>query len=422
MMINAASSAPLPAEPWEELLPAVAERYGSPLFLYDERRLERDYFSLRDALPREVVLYYSMKANPNPAICRRIHDWGSPVEVASIGEYDAARAAGVRPETIVFTGPGKSGEEILRVLRHGIYAINAESAFELLVIQEQALRLGKEAPVTLRVNLDVGRPGSRMASVGVSSQFGIDEAELDDAVRLALSLDGVKLLGLHTYQGTQNFHLDFYRESIPRTFALVRRLQAEYALKLECVGLGGGFGVPSFEGDEEFPVRAFGALLAEQAKANEDLGLNRLFVESGRRIAASMGLYVTKVLYAKRSRGKDYLIVDGGTHHRAFDSVMGRSFKRPLPILAWKRAEGRGYESGAGDGRVAYQICGKLCTPTDVIRSGTELPKLEPGDLIGFPDAGAYGLTCGNVHFLSHELPREIMRTKEGGFADISWL
>ena len=109
MMINAASSAPLPAEPWEELLPAVAERYGSPLFLYDERRLERDYFSLRDALPREVVLYYSMKANPNPAICRRIHDWGSPVEVASIGEYDAARAAGVRPETIVFTGPGKSG-------------------------------------------------------------------------------------------------------------------------------------------------------------------------------------------------------------------------------------------------------------------------------------------------------------------------
>lgn len=399
-----------------------AEQFGSPVYVYDEKTLASDYSSLRDALPRDVTLYYSMKVNPNPEVCRLIHGWGSPIEVASVGEYEIARSIGVNPYSIVFTGPGKSADEIHHVLRHGIYAINAESIPELFVINDQALALGIDAPVTLRVNLSTGVKGSRMSSVGLASQFGIDDSEIDEAVQTAINLKGLQLIGLHTYQGTQNFHLDFYRESIPMMFDLTRQVQNQFGLQLRCLGLGGGFGVPMFEGDESFPVEAFGAYLAEVLERNRDLGLEMVFVESGRRIAATMGFYAVRVLYTKLSKGKAFAIVDGGTHHRAFSSLMGRSFKQPLPLQLWKAGERKLYESGEGEGRISYQVCGKLCTPADVLQGGVMLPPLEPGDWIAFPHMGAYGLTSGNVHFLSHGLPKEIIVRRDGILDDVSWL
>lgn len=398
------------------------EQFGSPVYVYDEGKLASDYFSLRDALPKDVTLYYSMKVNPNPEVCRLVNGWGSPIEVASVGEYEIARSNGVNLNSIVFTGPGKSADEIHHVLRHGIYAINAESIPELFVIHDEAVALGIAAPVMLRVNLSIGAKGSRMSSVGLASQFGIDDSEINEAVHTAINLEGLKLIGLHTYQGTQNFHLDFYRESVPMMFGLTRQVRNQFGLQLRCLGLGGGFGVPMFEGDEPFPVEAFGAYLAGELERNRDLELKMVFVESGRRIAATMGIYAVRVLYTKLSKGKAFAIVDGGTHHRAFSSLMGRSFKQSLPLQLWKAGERKLYESGEGEGRISYNVCGKLCTPADVLQGSVMLPLLEPGDWIAFPHLGAYGLTCGNVHFLSHALPKEVMLRPDGTLNDVSWL
>lgn len=401
-------------------------RFGSPLFLYDESRLVADYASIREALPQAVRLYYSMKANPNPYLCITIHQLGSPIEVASIGEYRRAVSIGVPAEEIVFTGPGKSREEIRACIEGGIFCINAESVQELQVIQEEAQQLGVTVPVTLRVNLKTTRAGSRMASVGIPSQFGIDEDQLEDAIRTLLMKPQLQFIGLHTYQGTQNFHLDYYRESVPRMFDWVRQINRQFDLHLSTVGLGGGFGVPHFIGDEPFPIIEFGRIVAEELHKNEDLNLSHIFVESGRFITARMGCYISQVLYVKHSHGKRFAIIDGGTHHRAFSTVMGRSFKAHLPIryiLQDKKDTIMEEVSGAHDGHVPTNVVGKLCTPTDVVQSGVQLPKaLDRGDLLIFPNSGAYGLSCGNVYFLSHTLPREIWLAPEGSLQDVSWL
>ncbi|CAM3612712.1 hypothetical protein [Marinicrinis lubricantis] len=402
------------------------KRFGTPLFLFSEKQLEEDYVRIRSALPQQVGLYYSMKANPNPYICKAIHRLGSPIEVASIGEYHRAVSIGVPADQIVFTGPGKSREEIRACIDGDVFCINAESVQELTVIQEEAARLKKKVQVTLRINLKTTRQGSRMASVGIPTQFGIDEEQLEDAVKYALGHTQLKLIGLHTYQGTQNFHLDYYKESIPGMFAWIRKLKDIYAIPLTTVGLGGGFGVPYFRGDDPFPIDEFGKLLSEEILKNEDLQLKHIFVESGRYITSRMGSYVTQVLYTKQSHGKKFVIVDGGTHHRAFSSVMGRSFKAPLPIrymLHDRKDEMLEEPAEARDGFIQTNIVGKLCTPTDVIQSSVLLPgNMTMGDTIVFPNSGAYGLSCGNMHFLSHTLPKELWVAQSGELHDISWL
>lgn len=403
------------------VLDKVKDTYETPFFLYDLHQFNEEYRKLRQALPMEVILYYSMKANPNPTLCRYVYQWGSPIEVASIGEYKTALDIGLDPKCIVFTGPGKSRQEIRYALEHGVHCINAESFQEMDVIEEEAKELGVVAPLMLRINLHVQQKGSRLRSSGVASQFGVDEDQLEAALEKVRHLDHVNLIGLHTYQGTQNFHLDFYQESIPKMFQLTRWANQKLQTRLSSLGLGGGFGVPYYVDDEPFPMQAFGQFLSQELDSNRDLDLSHIFVESGRYLTSEMGTYVTRVLYAKQSYGKHFAILDGGTHHRAFSTLMGRSFKRPLPLTVIRNKQTI-FQEGEMEDRRPVTLVGKLCTPTDVIQSQVWLPELEAGDFILFPNSGAYGLTCGNIHFLSHPLPSEILLGENGELKDISWL
>ncbi|MFD2878414.1 hypothetical protein ACFTAO_24075 [Paenibacillus rhizoplanae] len=275
----------------------------------------------------------------------------------------------------------------------------------------------------LRVNLSTGAKGSRMSSVGLASQFGIDDSEINEAVQTAINLEGLELIGLHTYQGTQNFHLDFYRESVPMMFGLTRQVRNQFGLQLRCLGLGGGFGVPMFEGDEPFPVEAFGAYLAGELERNRDLelenGIRRIRATNCRNYGDLCGQSaVHQALQRQSLRHCRW----GNPPSGFFSSLMGRSFKQPLPLQLWKAGERKLYESGEGEGRISYNVCGKLCTPADVLQGSVMLPLLEPGDWIAFPHLGAYGLTCGNVHFLSHALPKEVILRPDGTLNDVSWL
>ncbi|MDF2921703.1 MAG: btrK [Paenibacillaceae bacterium] len=401
-----------------------AKKYGTPLFMYNKDRLEESYTLLRQSLPKELVIYYSMKANPNPRIIRFMLEAGSPLEVASAGEYRKALQAGAEAHSIVFTGPGKSRAELEECIAGGVYAVNAESEQEIRIIGEIAASQGKKTSVLLRVNLHVSRHGSRMASGGYASPFGIDEDQLPGVIATIMSIPSIQLIGLHTYLGTQNFNIEFYRESIALMFKLCRRIKDEYRLPLHTLGLGGGFGVPAFAGDHPFAVEEFGRIAGEQIAENRDLGLERIFIESGRFLTAEMGTYITSVLYVKQSYGRRFAILDGGTHHRAFSTLMGRSFKQTLPVTVLP-VSGGSYQEGGSAGTEVYTLAGKLCTPSDVLHSGAQLRAgLAEGDLILFPSAGAYGLSCGNVHFLSHGIPREILVSGRDGEKreDISWL
>jgi diaminopimelate decarboxylase len=403
-----------------KIIEAVAS-FGTPLFLYDETELERNYRELRDALPQQVELYYSMKSNPNPYICKRIYEWGSLPEVASIGEYMAAADCGIPTDRIIFTGPGKNSKEIRQCLTQGILAINVESIQELEVINREAARLGRVAPVLIRVNLNLTKSGSRMASAGLSGQFGVDEDQLWDVIQRIKGMDHVRLQGLHNYQGTQNFRLDAYEESIPLMFKLVHEVNQWIEYPLTTLGLGGGYGVPHFADDAPFPIRDYSAILAKECARNRDLNLTRIFVESGRFITARMGSYITSALYTKSSRGKRYIITDGGTHHRAFSTLMGRSFKPPILPKVLQDQPTKPLENSKNmTERVT--LTGKLCTPTDILIADVDLPCLSQGDLIVFPNSGAYGLTSGNVHFLSHGLPPEVILHSDGTLENINWL
>ncbi|MBD7962752.1 alanine racemase [Fictibacillus norfolkensis] len=395
------------------------KKFGTPFFIFDETKLKKQYNLIRQAVPNEVSIYYSMKSNPNPTICKLLLDEGASIEVASIGEYRSLQDLGVQHQTI-FTGPGKSRAEVRTVLENGILCINAESLQEIKVIQEEAKKLGITAPIALRVNPNLSSKGSRMISAGLPSQFGIDEDQIEKVIEHLLAFENVQLKGLHVYQGTQNFNLVSHEEAIKKMFSLVRWVQDRFEIELSLLGLGGGFGVPAFLEEKPFDIRSYGAILGRELKGNEDLNLQLVYIESGRFITSEMGAYVTEVLYTKKSHDKNYAILDGGTHHRAFSSLMGRNFKQPLPVSVIKK-NAAGLEHKAKEEQ-RYTLVGKLCTPTDIIQSGVVLPEVDPEDLIIFPNSGAYGLSCGNVHFLSHEIPREYLLQKDGEISDVSWL
>lgn len=401
------------------------EEFGTPLYLYDFGQMKKDYSALRQALPDQIELHYSMKANPNPRVCSQIFSWGASAEVASLAEYMSALRLGVKPDSIVFTGPGKSRGEIRTCLKHGIYCINAESWQEILEVNAEAERLGIVAPIMIRVNLNLGIPGSRMSSGGIPSQFGIDEDQLETVASDASRLSNIRLLGLHTYQGTQNFRLASFEESIPRMFQLSANLQHALCIRFSAIGLGGGFAVPYFEGDGDFPLDEFRIFMEKQVREwlnREDNTYDKVFMESGRFLTARMGFYAASVLYTKVSRTKRFAVLDGGTHHRAALSLMGRNFKQPLPVYAI--SGGKLYESRESEAAESAPVTlvGKLCSPADVLQSHVQIPELRPGDLVVFGRSGAYGLTFGNVHFLSHPLPSEVVLNEEGRMFSADWL
>ncbi|WP_084509356.1 alanine racemase [Paenibacillus assamensis] len=391
-------------------------QYGTPFYLFDEAQLKLDYEQLRNHLPSSVSLYYSMKANPNPVVIQHLLKWSAQLEIASIGEFHRAIELGADVASIVFTGPGKTVEDMEICLRKGIGIINVEHLQELAVVEQVAAKLSMVASITLRLNLSLDSTGSRMAAGGGASPFGIDEECIDEAVSIINKCEHLKLVGIHTHQGTQNFSIEYYEQATERMLYWYRKLHQVYQFQLTTLGLGGGYGVPTFIEDEPFSIEMYEQMLKQKLNENADLEIPNVFIESGRYIVSRMGYFVSSVLYEKQSKDKNYLIIDGGTNQRA---GLGRTFKKPLPLLKVS-ADGQVEISGEQPNSTSYTIVGPLCTPMDIMQSGVDFAEVHQGDLIVFSNSGAYGLTYANVHFLSHRLPPELLLTQDGTLRDIS--
>ena len=381
----------------------IAERYGTPFYLYDAGLISARVQAVRAALGTEVS--YSVKANPSLAVCQLIAaEDGAGAEVASAGELALALAAGFDPVDILFAGPGKTDDELERLVAAGILADNVESLAEIDRLAAIASRAGRRQGVGLRLNPEAQLLGSQMRMGGTVSQFGIDEAELEEAVARVLGHASLELRGIHVYTATQVFGVEPLLEHCRNILELAVRAAEHAGRPLQVLDFGGGFGIPYFEGGEPFDLEAFGTgfrTLLEGYRKDARLAGCRFLFELGRYLVADAGVYVMRAIDRKVTRGKAFLVTDGGmNHHLTATGNMGQVFRKAFPLLNLSRLDGQPGET--------ITVTGPLCTPLDSF-GDVQLVGPAVGDLIGVLSSGAYGYSASNLGFLSHPTPAEVL-------------
>ena len=379
---------------------ALVTAHGSPLFVYDAALVTAQVVRFRAAMPAEIDLHYAIKANPLPALLARVAPLVDGLDVASAGEL--AHALAVKPgAAISFAGPGKRDDELAAAIAAGA-TINLESAGEARRALAAGERLGIVPRLAVRVNPDLELRGSGMKMGGRASPFGIDAEHAASVVREVIAA-GADWRGFHIFAGSQALDAAAVIETQAATLALAARLADEAGAMPPLVNLGGGFGVPYFAGDVALDVMAVGAALGEALAARGDvLRDSRFAIELGRWLVAEAGVYLTRVVDMKQSRGETFVVVDGGLHHQlAASGNFGTVVRRNYPLAV------AGRMGAAPDGEAS--VVGCLCTPLDRLGDRVALPPVMVGEIVAIFLAGAYGATASPAAFLGHPAPGEIV-------------
>lgn len=374
----------------------VAERYGTPAYVYDLEEVRRAHADLRRGLPDEAVLYYSLKANPHPDVVAELLELGCRGEVSSPGEIRAALAAGADPADLLLTGPGKTEELVALALDAGLTRFSVDSPRDLAQVEALAADRDLAVDALLRVNADEPVAGAGLAMTGVSSQFGADASWV---VREPGRFRGVS--GLHFYMGTNLVNEDVLVRQFEVGLSLAARLEEAVGEVTE-VDLGGGFGAPFGRAGRRpqlpgLAVRVAGVL--DERLPGWRRAAPRVAFESGRYLVAGSGTLVSRVVDVKESKGEVFVVIDTGINHLGGMAGL-RRIPRILPDVAPADGDAEPRES---------VLAGPLCTPLDVFGRGSELPSLEPGELATIPNVGAYGLTASLVAFLGFDPPVEVV-------------
>lgn len=385
----------------------LARRVGStPFFAYDRELIRARVDQLRTVLPERLSLGYAVKANPMPAVVQLLSGLVDSLDVASAHEMRVALDTGVRPERVSFAGPGKTTAELEQAVASGV-TIEVESAGEGRRVVAAGEDVGVRPRVAVRVNPDFAVRGSGMRMGGGPQQFGVDAEQVPDVLRDLHAAD-VDLVGFHVFAGSQNLSAELLTQAQTKTVDLVLALSADAPQPVRYVNLGGGFGVPYFPQDQPLDLAAVGANLTHLVEERLVPALPEadLVVELGRYLVAEAGVYVTRVVDRKVSRGSVYLVVDGGMHHQlAASGNLGQVIRRNYPIAVGHRAR-TGPDQGPDE---TVTVVGCLCTPLDLLGDRVELPPADVGDLVVVFQAGAYGLTASPTAFLGHAAPVEIL-------------
>jgi len=384
-------------------LDLLAERVGqTPFFAYDRSLLSERIALLRAALPSGISLSYAVKANPMPAVVQHISGLVDSLDVASAAEMLVALDTGISPDHVSFAGPGKTVAELTQAIAAGV-TIEMESETEAQRIIAIGERLGVRPRVAVRVNPDFQVKGSGMRMGGGAQQFGID-AERVPALLRELAGANLEILGFHIFAGSQNLNAEILCEAQRKTAELALRLAEHLPAPARYLNLGGGFGIPYFERDSPLDLDAIGANLEDilASEIRPALPDARVVIELGRYIVGECGFYVTRVVDRKQSRGKTFLVVDGGLHHQlAASGNFGQVIRRDYPVAIGNRTGDEATET--------VSVVGCLCTPLDLLADGASLPPADVGDLVVVFQAGAYGLTASPTAFLSHPAPVEVL-------------
>jgi len=388
------------------MLNEVLKQYETPLYFYDGDKIEENVKLLKNSIMNGANLFFSMKANPLVGLCRLMTKLGCGIEVASKGELYLALKSGCDPNNIIFSSPGKSRDELEYAVGKHIHIINVESLEELELINQIAEEQKWCVNVAIRINPKESQMNAKIKMSGVSSQFGIEEAAIDDTtMNIIKGMKNIKLVGIQVYMGTQILQCEDIINNTEYIIKLALELSGKYHFKLLYINMGGGFGVPYFRNEKNLDMEQISKgmkLLSSKYKA--DLENVELVFESGRFIMAEAGKFVTKVLYKKESKGEKYIICDGGSNFHAASAFLGRSIRNNYPIHSIPDQEEK----------EEMTVTGPLCTPTDVIGQSVQINKdIKAGDYIVIDKSGAYGVTYSPLAFLGHISPIEIMKYKQ---------
>ena len=350
----------------------------TPFYFYDLPLLERTL----DAVRREIQdrpswqVHYAVKANANPSLLRRITAAGFGADCVSGGEIRMALEAGFPPESIVYAGVGKSDDEIAFALESGIARFNVESSAELLVIEEIAARMGRIAPVSLRVNPDIGAHTHANITTGLAeNKFGIFHGMLDEVIRLALGCPHIRYCGLHFHIGSQILDMSDFVALCNRINDLTERLERR-RLPVGDLNVGGGLGI-NYEHPNHLPIADFKSYF-DTFKRHLHLRPGQdLHFELGRSIVAPCGTLICRVLYVKQGTTRQFAIVDGSM----------TELIRPALYHAYHRVE----NLSSDEAEQLYDVVGPVCESSDVFAKGVSLDACRRGDFIAIRSAGAYG-------------------------------
>ena len=400
----------------------LADYYGTPFFVYDGGIIDQKWRLLRDALPDVFSICYSVKANPSQTILKHFLSKGAGLEIASAGEFCQALHAGCLPEKIIFAGPGKTEKELEFVLGQGIGEIHLESLGEAERISAIAQKQFIRARVALRVNPGGEAEGGAMRMGGRPAAFGVDEETLDDVLDRLLALKGLDFRGIHIFAGTQILDHQILASQYRKGLEIALRVATRFGSPLHTVDFGGGLGIPYFSHESALDTQKLKqelAMLFEGVRDEPRLSGAHFLVEPGRYLVGECGVYVARVSDVKISRGKKFLILDGGMHHHLSASGnLGQTIKRNYPVAVLNKLNAPVEET--------FEVAGPLCTPLDVLARNASLPRTDVGDLVGVFQSGAYARSASPLGFLSHATPPEIwveghihhLIRRRGEFAD----
>jgi diaminopimelate decarboxylase len=376
----------------------VGEAGGTPLFIYDTRRIADQVSRFRAALPSEVTLHYAVKANPYAPLLEAMAGMVDGFDVASAGELGRVAHLGL---PISFAGPGKRDQELETAIRAGV-TVNLESEGEAERTLAICEREGLTARLAIRVNPPFGLKGSGQKMGGLPSQFGIDHDRAPALIRRIVEA-GADWQGLHIFAGSQALQADALIDLQRDTVALAASICGETGHAPPHINLGGGFGIPYFAKDEPLDVEAVGKALARTlADRPKILAGSTFAIELGRWLVGEAGVYLTRIVDRKQSRGKTFLVTDGGLHHQlAASGNFGQLLRRNYPVAIASRF--------GADLEEEVTITGCLCTPLDLLADEVMLPRAGVRDLVAIFCAGAYGLTASPSAFLSQPMAREML-------------
>ena len=382
-------------------LSRLAARVGStPFYAVDRGLLTQRVQALRAAFPAGLKLHYAMKANPMPALVQHMARLVDGIDVASAGELLVALDAGAAPHEVSFAGPGKRDAELVQAVASGVL-VNVESQRELLVLAQASQTLGLPARVALRINPDFELKGSGMKMGGGPKQFGVD-VEAVPEVLAAVARLGLAFEGFHLFAGSQNLKADAIAEAQSKSFDVAVRLADFAPSPVRFLNLGGGFGIPYFPGEQALDLAPIGDNLAAlQERARDVLPQAELVIELGRYLVGEAGLYVTRVVDRKVSRGQTYLVCDGGlNHHLSASGNFGQVIRKNYPVTVGNRLSAP---------REVQTVVGPLCTPLDLLADRMALPRADVGDLVVVFQSGAYGASASPARFLGHPPVTEVL-------------
>jgi diaminopimelate decarboxylase len=379
---------------------ALAEAVGTPFYCYASATLERHYNVFAGAFADvDALVCYAMKANSNQAVIATLAKLGAGADVVSGGELLRARAAGIPPHKIMFSGVGKTTRELEQAVDEGILCVNVESEAELELLAAIAAAKGRSIDISIRVNPDVDpKTHAKIATGKAENKFGIPISRARDVYARAAKLKGVRIAGVDMHIGSQIVELDPFGDAFALLADFVRALRAD-GHAISHIDLGGGLGIPYREDNEPPPDPDAYAKIVKDA--TRGLGCKLIF-EPGRLIVGNAGILVTRVLYVKHGEAKTFVIVDAGMN----DLVRPTLYDAHHEIRSVR-------EPAVGVPRIIADVVGPVCESGDFLALDRSLPAPQPGELLAVMTAGAYGAVQAGTYNTRALIPEVLVRASE---------